>query len=909
MRFAAKLGLQRLALVGSWAACMMAACVSGLATTPAQADENPNIRSLPYPFSHVVSFSSDVDMQRPWHGAAMHRVFNEELGLTISDSLWPQGSEYSSALFLGPSTMNRTPSGVGTQPTFALLLREWHRGNIDHFHSWQEDGVLQARTDIEPPLALTSARVSYELPPVHQTLREQNAQNFRLYFSAPPPLDLTIVVHDAQGRSLSLPVVERSRGENIQLEVGTFGWIVEVIIPRIQANSPPVRRSPRSLVEEVIPQLRAGSSSLAVSPMQINRIELIAPSCAAGCNTNLIRIERDHFSRQTVLAQLPWLEQWNIRPALITSHGGNTLIQNYGIKGRTLELPRTEGTFLADKSTVVSREPLADRKESHAYHSDILRRLSVLGVWPYYPAVGTDLFRPASTGKADIGWPALTTSYSSLYNVPRTIVVVDNSNEDAFAESLRKIAPDMPVETRRRLYCGVACTADQGDALPLLISQSIYLIDAGEKVRHFWYSHFGSGSTAFKASPEQPLTPNVLLWMRRLANLIYDFDRSVGEQRRVWSPPANSWLRYQIMKSGVQKHVKIGESGSDVEITPWQDAVTQITMPDLLASTRDLHGLTIYVADPDKASIHVAGREVHSFTRNPPDASGRGSVTIVDDNTPTSLIGPIALQERGGVEVLNGDFQDVVPGRDYVSLIADAEGRAQVAFTPWQLELWNISHIQLAFRKLRATQGESMPFRGGLKIELSMDDGGTIALAEAPQLADPSSSTWLLANTATNEQWQRVTLDVARLAWPDVKLDEANWRRPPLPIGRVRKISISLAGARAGERIDIGELLAFRPSGNGEAPGGAKLVAGRVTTDGLAPAALIPVEAESEDGEVATTATDKDGYYFFPGRKRNEKLAIQARIDSATCRPLQGRKMVVTRNDPEVDILLSHCHN
>jgi hypothetical protein len=895
MKLAIKCRLKRpessnaLSLFKAFATRALLVFTSGLIVAAARAEPNPNIRTLPYPFSHVVSFASDVDMQRAWHGAAIHRVFNEELGLTISDSLWPQGSAFSSVFFLGHGTINRTPSGVGTQPVFALLLREWHRGNIDHFHGWQEDGVIQARSEIDPPLALSTSRVSQDLPPVYKALTVQRAQNFRLYFSESPPPDLTIIVHDELGRSLSLATTEQSRGTNIQAEVGQFGWIVEVIIPAVASEL----------------------FTLAVSPMQIKRIELIAPSCAAGCNTKLVRVERDNFSRQTVLSQLPWLEQWNIRPALLTSHGGNTLIQNYGIKGKALEIPRAPDTFLADKSTVVSREALADRKESHAYHSDLLRKLSVLGVWSYFPAEGGHLFRPLSTGKLEAALPALTTSYFGLYNVPRSTVVASNSNEDVFVESLGKIAPDMPLEVRKKLYCGVACTSDQGDALSLLISQSLYLIEKDEKVRHFWYTHFGSGGSDYKPSPEQPVTPGVLLWMRRLANLVYDFDKSVGEKRRVWSPPANSWLRYQIMNAGIHSQVKIGESGSDVEITPWQDPVTQNIIPDPLAGTRDLHGFTVYVADPALATLRIAGQTVHSFTRNLPDVTGRGSITIVDDNTPTSLIGPVALRERGEVDVRSGDFSDVTIAREHVSLTVNADGQAGIVFKPWQLELWNTSHLQLSFRKRPTAQDAGTTARAMVKIEITMEDGGTITLVDASGKVelDPTSSQWHFSNAAMDGQWQRLTADVAQLVWPEMKLDEHSWRRPPMPIGKVQTIRLSVAGARPGDRIDIGDLLALRPSGNGEAPEGVKLVAGRVTLDGMIPAAHVPVEAEAEDGKVTTTATDKDGYYFFPARKRNEKLVIAANIGGRMCQPIQGKKIIAIKNEAEIDIILSYCSN
>jgi len=167
------------------------------------AESVPAVRLLPYPFADIVSFASDVDAQRPWQGAAIHRIFNEEIGLTISDSLWPQGNSVTaSSLFLGPGRLNRTSSGAGTEPTFALLLRQWHRGNIDHFHGWQEDNPVEARNEIEPPLKLSGVRTEQTLPDFYPELALQMSQNVRFYFSAEPPSDLQIVLHDKQGNSL-----------------------------------------------------------------------------------------------------------------------------------------------------------------------------------------------------------------------------------------------------------------------------------------------------------------------------------------------------------------------------------------------------------------------------------------------------------------------------------------------------------------------------------------------------------------------------------------------------------------------------------------------------------------------------------------------------------------------------------
>jgi hypothetical protein len=857
------------------------------------AEPDPVVRSLPYPFSHVVSFISDVDEQRPWHGAAIHRVFNEDLGLTISDSLWPQGgTQMTSAFFLGPGRLNRHNSGVGSEPTFALLLRQWHRGNIDHFHGWSEDGVLQLQNQIDPPLALSGVRISQELPKVPVGMSGQEAQSVRFYFSAEPPADLTIALHDTQGKNMSFNSGSIGRGKTVQVKVGKLGWIVEVIVP--SANS--------------------GSTSLAINPMLIDRVDFIAPSCAGGCPASLTRVERDHFSRQIVMAELPWLKRWNIRPEITTSHGGNTLIPGFGVEGAALDIPRTPGTYFTDPEMVVHREPMADRIETYAYYSDLLRKLSVRGVWSYFPTKVSDIYNVISSDNTSSDLSDLTSTFNGLYNVRRTTTTdFDHSSAPILADKIKLIAPEMSEEDRLSMYCGPICNMAQGDALPWLLSESLYLINKGQKVRHFWYTHFGSGGSDFKASQEEPLTPNALKWIRKLANQVYDFDGSVSPDRRVWSPPANTWFGYQIMQAGIKPHLKVGTNGSSIEITSWEDPVTHVTIPDLSAGTRDLHGLTLYVADPERASVDVGGRSIDTFTRNPPDETGKPSITIVGDNTPTPIIAKVALHERGDVEIRSGKFIDATPANDFVSLEADAAGQAGIVFKPWSLDLWNTSHLHFAIRKRLAAAGNSAASsNAALKIEMLMEDGGVVTALESVQPAGDheGSSDWVIPPLAVRDQWRTHTLDVARLAWPTPLANQEDWRRPPLPLGRVREVRISLANAAPGEAIDVRDLKTLRPSGNGEAPDGGKLVAGRVTSDGTAPLALVPVQLTSSSGEVVNATTDVDGYYFFYHRKRGEQLAIRALgAHGSSCFPQQGRKIEVVKNEAELDIAISECRN
>jgi hypothetical protein len=86
-------------------------------------------------------------------------------------------------------------------------------------------------------------------------------------------------------------------------------------------------------------RLSAGSPELD----EVTEIELHAKSCRSGCRVELAAIERDNFSRQTVSRQLPLLQSWNVRPVLLTSHGGWTYHQNFGALGDSYVLSAARG--------------------------------------------------------------------------------------------------------------------------------------------------------------------------------------------------------------------------------------------------------------------------------------------------------------------------------------------------------------------------------------------------------------------------------------------------------------------------------------------------------------------------------------------------------------------------------------
>src|SRR5579871_3122151 len=279
---------------------------------PATSSADPaSLRRWPYPFSGVMSFASDVDMQPPWYGAAFHGAVNEELGLPISDSLWVSGAgSGQSNLLSSVDEINRTPSGWNGHSTFGLLVRQWHRGNIDIFHSWQNDAWVRLYEDFVPAAQLLSSAVELKLAPAPPESAEMKYQVLRLFFDGNPPEDLVVVLKDAGGNKAVASDLKRFH----LLHRNGAPYAVEALL-------------------ETIGDATVWKSSPGFSLQALRTVEIQAQSCSAGCKAGVTRLERDGFSRSVVARQLPIVEGLNLRPAILTSHGGYTYVQNFGYEG------------------------------------------------------------------------------------------------------------------------------------------------------------------------------------------------------------------------------------------------------------------------------------------------------------------------------------------------------------------------------------------------------------------------------------------------------------------------------------------------------------------------------------------------------------------------------------------------
>jgi hypothetical protein len=857
-------------------ACALAAILLGWGAALLAA-ESSVVRDLPYPYAHTITFAGDADEQAPWHGAAIHRVLNEEIGLPVTSSVWVQGADSSSSFFAGGLDLKDGPSGVGAHTVWGLMLRQWHRGNADHLHSWQDDAVPPLVEILPEPRALQSAVTVVKTQPAPVSLTSFGYRHLRLYFSAPPPEDLALLVRDANGQAVKVParpIVLSVAGSN----TGGGAHAVEVIL-----GAPPGLGVPLT-----------GPFNLAL----LRSIELIAPSCAKGCAAALVRIDRDAFSRRTVLAQMPWIKALNVRPLLFTSHGGWSQIQNLGSPGFTWPMERTPGSIYESPLVPNVLRALANDPGRHAYHSDLLRRLGVRVVWH-------------TAGSSRHYWnvpvPPLSSTTPGFYDFVRTEVApYDTSSRERFLHDVHRLDPALRGIELDDVYCSKTCGGDQGAVVGLLIALSLSQVDASKRpVDYVWYTHFASGDADFRRSAETPLRASAVSWFRRLANYHYNFDGKIEQRRRVWVPPSGVVARYRFVHPEVARHTSVDRDTSRVSIESWKDRVTETTIPDPVTGTRDLHGITIYVPDSRRASVDIAGRETLAFTRNPPDESGRPSITLVDDSTPTTLVDELPLWALGTVTSEGGTWSEpekerpgAPRGKTFGILTATHE-RAVLRWKPHRLDIRNTTHLQFAYRK-RAD--EAIRSSGLFFVELEMADGSIVTATESAATGgDSARSIWKL-DSARSGEWSNRVLAHSDLLWGA----SVRQGRPGLPIGRVREVRFGLTGASAGEHVDVDMLRLLRPNGTGAEANGRLLLAGQVTDSGR-PVQSAIVESIDAHGKRASALTDRHGYYFFFRQPADAVYRLAARANGKRCAPSSGSLLHLMKDEAEVDFDMSSC--
>lgn len=706
-------------------------------------------------------------------------------------------------------------------------------------------------------------------------------QQLRMIFDREPPNDLVVEARFADGATYVFPKELTDRCRSAGTTAPFDNATVTVIL-----NEPwPIGVMPAK--EPPFPAL--------------SKLTIKAGSCASSCSAKLVAIERDNFSRCSVLAQKPTLDVLNIRPSLLTAHGGHTYHPDFEGPGAHFHREFSFGGDVRLESI-----GLAGRLGTHGYYADILKGMGFRSVTSGWNG------DPSETWSFSYPPPAPISIHPGFYALSKTHV----SFGDQADPKVNFSAPEpglsnfnlAPYLCTVSIYCS---DSSQGSTAGALIALDRHLIERGVHIEHHWYTHFGTTrfDPTFTVTPEAPFPVQTMDAFRLLADDYYNPAGTLPESRRVWVPPSAVWANYRIMRAQIAPHISVNAATSEINISSFTDSVLQQSLPDARAGTRDLHGITIYVPDSEHATVKLDGKQLTTFTRNPADATGRESITIVDDNTPTTVFNRLPLDRLGKLDITNAEYSwqtssdrtaETPPA--YAKLIATSD-EATLKLSPSDLQFFNVTHLSWSYRIRRDDQ--SAP-QGSLAVIWRTDEGAKVSIAEGVGASPPQGAdTGRWTNPAPRDgEWHTATFAQHDFLWAP---GYEKWRVHPLAIGKIRSVEIKLVGAKPGDILEIGAMQGLRPSGDSVAGEQGLLLAGRVLAQSGGPERNVEMTARMEDATVRTTATDAAGYYVFGKIKRGAIVEVTARTSAGVCAPERGAEIELRQNEAEVDVDLARC--
>ena len=812
------------------------------------------LRRFPFPYSHVITFDSDVDRQEPWHGSSIHRLLNERLGLSISDSCWPMAVRPGrSSFFVGAELNEGVVSEEQNQVIWRLLLREWHRGNIDHFHSWFEDSTYVLRypqsgseARIPAPPAKVGSAIYRVLRVVLDSVEERDAVA-ELTVGADGVSELTFAV-EADNRTM------RSLGPDMP-----YSPAIEVIIG---VDEPTTGKRLRNW--SAIRYLRVGGA-------------------------HIKSVELDNFSRRLVAFQTPILENLNVRPVYVSSHGGLTNAQNFGDY-----IPsKKERTDRLAMAIEMDRRPYADEPGTHAFHSDLLIQLGTEVIWPQ-----TWNSWRLHTQFHDETTPVLTEwSSSGLLGSWRTKLLRmfdEVTSKDEFGEAVVKLLGSATEAEFSEIYrecferAGLKryVVPGHGSMIPLLLAVSFNSVRQGETVEHMWYTHFGThrDGRSEETTPDSPFTDFCTAYWVSLAELAYG--TGPFSHCRAWTPAVGVYLRYKIATQFLEDAISI--IGNEVRVEQRSVEATGRVLPDLGAGTRDLHGLTIYVDRSHEASLVVGRKRLLCFSRNSKDETGRESITILNDHCPTPLLDRLPAREIGVVETVNAEFYDLADVGEGRFVLKAAGENPVLRLRPYSLHLWNTSHLALRYRIFGT---------GELSVKLFMEGGRVVQISKHPPSTGGAGSWWPHeAIRDVDEYWHPTgSLEILEHLEDDQRL--------PIPTGKVEAIEFLLEGISTETQLELEWIRAYRAMGDGMSRDGHLIVGGRVYGP-EGPLTAAPIHLTDEQGRRWDTQTDHHGNWLVDGLASGSIVEISSTLGESTEYPVSGRYVDLRKNEVEIDFVL-----
>jgi hypothetical protein len=341
--------------------------------------------------------------------------------------------------------------------------------------------------------------------------------------------------------------------------------------------------------------------------------------------------------------------------------------------------------------------------------------------------------------------------------------------------------------------------------------------------------------------------------LHELQDRVFNLSGSVAAKSRCWFTRASVLYDYALMLKTIGPNVTRPDSNI-IEIRSWTDKVLDKMMP---RAPSQLYGITFYVDDPAKTKVLLDGKPL-ALLRNPPDETGRGSVTIAEAEIRTMLFGrvdPVANLE-GEAQPTGGEWRWTdkdgdglsygrleTTGRDLASLRLPLHG-----LTPAGAQIFGMT--------VRANPRTQF----GVLVETRT--GGRFFFGDETLLAgigQPVTAGYhFKQHGPAAGQWRTLLAPLWDLSW--VAGAKAGG---PMPNHPLEAVTILCRGA-SGATLDITGVAFLRPRATAlsQKPNHRFCLGGRV--EHFAPAQRVHVSSSDGSGVERDDSVDQRGFFCFP---------------------------------------------
>ncbi len=817
------------------------------------------MRALPYPFSSALALTSDCDFtSRPHHSAYVGELV-ERHGLDFGDSLW---------LAAYPGIPERSGPGLAVLgPDFRLdarhferergrqldpweVLRGHHRGNIDHWHSFHMRGprvfVLREWTADPETGCLRAAVGAVESEALH--FHGLNFPVMAATLVVDPELDSEALAVELVARDGRRQTLEREHNGRLyrfldrEVEEGGqlfFTWRVDVLD----------RRQALFLEDLVAVEIRSVRGPLAADALRALHLHNLHTEVILD---RLEFLDRElHFS--TNLSTMHSLWHFFTHDRLRAQGKRVAALLNSGeADGKTLhaaaDLPGARFSTVADDPLSFARVLPEITERFGIVHMRLVQGSRYVSHSLQRAPLGE---RHCSLH--DLVHPMRTRTGSALYNLCAAFPAISPEEAEALgADPNRSRTRDFGLRLQRVL--------EDLDQVP------------GELA--VLYTHLGvRDPDRLDADDSEDPPPRLEDFggpaVVELKDRVFGVSSSVGESSRIWFTRASVLANYALMAQAVPERIA-RPTGNTVRIESRVDPVLERRLPE---SARALYGLTFYVDDRSAARVFLDRREIRDLARNPPDSSGRESVTIAECGIRCVLfdeVDPVRVRRAGQA---GGHFR--IEGGEWswrtepaAAFRGSGYGVLRLAGAPAgsghrtaRLELSCSGLEPVGCQQLAWALRRSSP-QVAAAVLLETATGGRFLFGDRALLGaagDPTARYLAAPAPADRAGWERIVVPFASLDWASGS-DPADCPMPSHPPRRIALLVSGRPGEAAGfDALEFGRPKVTRPRHAGDTIVlGGRVVGGRAGTR----VGLLRLHGEDAD-EPAIATTDGLGGFWL----------------------------------------------